>query len=105
MRILKLQLILKIQNSKGKDKVIKFNIAPSKQKGFINFINQVLNQGKEVSLSFEKVSKSREVESSKIEGVFTLKTLDDKRLKTLTEEIETKERQRKKQQQKRKYRN
>ena len=97
-----MRLNLTIKGKKGQEKEIKFNIAPSKQKGFINFINQVLKQGSEVNLSFEKISKSK-VESSKIEGTFNLSVLDDKKLKALTEEIMVKDRQRKKQQQKRKH--
>ncbi|MHA1150911.1 MAG: hypothetical protein ACTSR8_22045 [Promethearchaeota archaeon] len=99
---MKLRLNLKIAGNEGKEKTIKFNIAPTKQKGLINFINQVLKQGNEINFSFEKISKSG-VESSKIEGIFKLKAFDDKKLKALTEEIEAKERHRKKQQQKRKH--
>ena len=99
---MKLRLVLKTKTKKGKEVEIKFNIAPSKHLGFINFVNLALSQGNDVNLSFEKISKSG-VESSKVEGLFKFGVKDQKKLQELTEEIETKEKQRKKQQQKRKH--
>ena len=100
---MKLRLVLKTKTKKGKEVEIKFNIAPSKHLGFINFVNLALSQGNDVNLSFEKISKAGEVESSKVEGIFKLGVKDQKNLQELTEEIEAKEKQRKKQQQKRKH--
>jgi len=98
---LKLRLILKTSTKKDKDVSIKFNIAPSKHYGFINFINLALEQGKPVVLSFEKISKSGEKEESKIVGTFKFEGKDEAGLKQLEEEIKDKEKKRKKQHQKR----
>jgi len=98
---LKLRLILKTTSKKDKEVSIKFNIAPSKHSGFINFINLALNQDKPVSLSFEKISKKGNREESKIVGTFKFEGKDDPGLKQLEEEIDDKEKKRKKQHQKR----
>ncbi|MHA1343564.1 MAG: hypothetical protein ACTSQG_06240 [Promethearchaeota archaeon] len=93
-----------MKTKKDKEIVIKFPIAPSKHIGFINFVNLALNQNREVTLSFEKISKSGEREESKIIGCFKFQGKDEKGLKQLEEEIQEKERLRKKQQLKRKRR-
>ena len=81
---------------------IKFNIAPRKHIGFINFINLALNQETPIKLSFEKISRTGEKEESKIYGQFTLTGKDEKELLDLEEEIQDSEHKRKKLQQKRK---
>jgi len=91
---------MKTSTKKDKDVSIKFNIAPSKHYGFINFINLALEQGKPVILSFEKVSKTGEKEESKIVGTFKFEGKDET-LKQLEEKIKEKEKKRKKQHQKR----
>jgi len=80
---------------------IKFNIAPSKHYGFINFINLALEQDKPVMISFEKISKSGDKEESKIVGTFKFEGKDVTGLKQLEDEIKDKEKRRKKQHQKR----
>ncbi len=80
---------------------IKFNIAPSKHSGFINFINMAINQDKPVMITFEKISKSGEKQESKLVGAFKFEGKDEPGLKQLEEEIEEKEKKRKKQHQKR----
>lgn len=80
---------------------IKFNIAPSKHIGFINFINLALNQELPITVSFEKISKSGEKEESKIAGVFKFQGKDTLALQQLNEEVNEEERKRKKQHQKR----
>lgn len=99
---MKLRLILKTKTKKNKDLNIKFNIAPSKHIGFINFINLALNQDLPIELSFEKISKSGEREESKIYGNFKLQGRIDSQIYKLEEEIQEAERKRKKLQQKRK---
>jgi hypothetical protein len=99
---LKLRLILKTTTKKKKEVSIKFNIAPSKHIGFINFINLALKQGIPIELSFEKISKTGERETSKIFGEFKLHGKTDSQLYELEEEIQEVERKRKKLQQKRK---
>jgi hypothetical protein len=89
---------MKTSTKKNKDVSIKFNIAPSKHYGFINFINLALEHDKPVMISFEKISKSGEREESKIVGTFKF---EGKVEKQLEEEIEDKEKRRKKQHQKR----
>ncbi|MFW9899532.1 MAG: hypothetical protein ACFFDO_09775 [Candidatus Thorarchaeota archaeon] len=82
---------------------MKFNIAPSKHLGFINFVNLALNQAQPIILSFEKISKSGEKEESKIAGQFKFTGKDELGLMQLEEEIQEKEKRRKKQQEKRKH--
>ncbi|MFX1257177.1 MAG: hypothetical protein ACFFAN_04930 [Promethearchaeota archaeon] len=97
-----MRLVLKTITKKNKDICIKFNIAPSKHIGFINFINLALNQDQPVAISFEKISKSGDKEESKIFGQFKFAGKDEGDIKQLEEEIQKKEQKRKKQQQKRK---
>lgn len=98
---MKLRLILKTKSRKDKEVAIKFSIPPSKHSGFINFINMALNQNKPVIITFEKISKSGEKQESKIVGTFKFEGKDDPGLKQLEEEIDDKEKKRKKQHQKR----
>ncbi len=102
---MKLRLKLKTKTKKGKEVVIKFPIAPSRHIGFVNFINLALNQGEEVSIAFEKISKTGEVEESKVSGTFKLEAKKDaeKQIKELGAIILSKEQKRKKQLQKRKH--
>ncbi|MCW4032331.1 MAG: hypothetical protein NWF08_02945 [Candidatus Bathyarchaeota archaeon] len=99
---MKLRLILKTKTKKNKEITLKFNIAPSKHIGFINFINLALNQDLPIDLSFEKISKSGDHEESKIFGQFKLHGKADSQLSELEEEVQNEERKRKKIQQKRK---
>ncbi|MBD3193901.1 MAG: hypothetical protein GF317_02520 [Candidatus Lokiarchaeota archaeon] len=87
---MKLRLVLKTVTENGKEVSIKFNIAPSKHIGFINFINLAMNQDKPISISFEKISKTREKEESKIEGQFKFEAKNKEELKKLKEQIEEK---------------
>jgi len=100
---MKLRLVLKTRTKKNKEVCMKFNIAPSKHLGFINFVNLALNQDQPVILSFEKVSKSGEKEESKIIGEFKFTGKDDVGLMQLEEEVQEAEQRRKKQQQRRKH--
>jgi len=100
---LKLKLVLKISTKKKKEVSIKFNIAPSKHLGFINFINLALNQDAPIELTFEKISKSGEKEESKVFGQFKLQGKDAGGLMQLEEEIQEKEQKRKKSHEKRKH--
>ncbi|MBY8982759.1 MAG: hypothetical protein KGD57_07410 [Candidatus Lokiarchaeota archaeon] len=93
---MKLRLILKTKTKKNKDVVLKFSIAPSKHIGFINFINLCLNQDNPVSISFEKISTSSEIEESKIAGSFKFEAKDKNELKNLEEELKRTERKKKK---------
>lgn len=99
---MKLRLILKTKTKKNKDLSIKFNIAPSKHIGFINFVNLALNQGLPIELSFEKISKTGEKEESKVFGQFKLQGKVDSKMYELEQEIQEAERKKKKLQQKRK---
>jgi predicted RND superfamily exporter protein len=98
---LKLRLVLKTTTKKNKEVYLKFNIAPSKHIGFINFINLALNQDKPVMLTFEKINKKGDKEESKIVGTFKFEGKSDAELKQIEEEIKDQERKRKKQHQKR----
>ncbi|MFX0155441.1 MAG: hypothetical protein ACFE9Q_13040 [Candidatus Hodarchaeota archaeon] len=100
---MKLRLILKTTTKKKKDVSLKFNIAPSKHIGFINFINLALSQELPIELSFEKISKTGEREESKIFGQFKLQGKADSQLYELEEEIQNEERKKRKLQQKRKH--
>ncbi|MFX1323383.1 MAG: hypothetical protein ACFE8N_00390 [Promethearchaeota archaeon] len=98
---MKLRLILKTKTKKNKEITLKFNIAPSKHIGFINFINLALNQDLPIDLSFEKISKTGGHEESKIFGRFKLQGKVDSQLSELEEEVQNNERKRKKDHQKR----
>jgi hypothetical protein len=100
---LKLRLILKTRTENDKEVSIKFNIAPSKHIGFINFVNLALKQNLPIELSFEKLTKTGEREQSKIVGQFKLQGKANSKLYELEEEIKDTERKRKKSQQKRKH--
>ena len=100
---MRLRLVLKTRTKKNKEVCMKFNIAPSKHLGFINFVNLALNQEQPILLSFEKISKSGEKEESKIAGQFKFTGKDELGLMQLEEEIQEKEKRRKKQQEKRKH--
>jgi hypothetical protein len=100
---LKLRLVLKTKTKKNKDVTLKFNIAPRKHIGFINFINLAIAQDQPVNLSFEKISKLGQREESKIYGEFKFVGRDSARLEQLEEEVQETEKKRKKQQERRKY--
>lgn len=100
---MKLRLVLKTKTKKNKEVCLKFNIAPSKHLGFINFVNLALNQDQPIIISFEKVSKSGEKEESKIAGEFKFTGKDDVGLMQLEEEVQEADHKRKKQQQRRKH--
>lgn len=93
---MKLRLILKTITKKNKEVSIKFNIAPSKHLGFINFVNLALNQEIPVTLSFEKIGKSGTKEESKIVGNFKFTGKDTMALSELNKEIQEEEKKRKK---------
>ena len=98
-------LSLKTTTKNNKDVVLKFNIAPSKHIGFINFVNLALSQNRDITLSFEKISKTGEKEESKITGTFKFQGKgkeEDKQLQQLTEEVQDEERKHQKQLEKRK---
>ncbi len=98
---MKLRLVLKTTTKKNKDVYLKFNIAPSKHLGFINFINLALDQDKPVSLTFEKISKKGDKEESKIVGTFKFEGKSYAVLKQIEAKIKDQEKKRKKQHQKR----
>ncbi|MFX1529992.1 MAG: hypothetical protein ACFFBC_02665 [Promethearchaeota archaeon] len=93
---------MKTKTKKNKDLCLKFNIAPSKHIGFINFLNLARSQDLPIEISFEKISKTGEREESKIYGQFKLQGKVDSKMYELEEEIQESERKRKKLQQKRK---
>ena len=98
---MKLKLILKLTTKKDKEVCLKIVVPPSKHSGFINFINMAINQNKPVMITFEKISKSGEKQESKIVGTFKFEGKDEPGLKQLEEEIDDKEKKRKKQHTKR----
>ena len=100
---MKLRLVLKTKTKKNKDVILKFNIAPRKHIGFINFINLAVSQDQPISLSFEKISKSGQREESKIQGEFKFVGRDSGRLQQIEEEVHENEKKRKKQQERRKH--
>ncbi len=95
---MKLRLVLKTTTKKDKEVCIKLALPPSKHLGFINFINLALNQDKQVSISFEKISIKGDKEESKIVGTFKFEGKSDAELEA---EIKDREKKRKKQHQKR----
>lgn len=99
---MKLRLVLKTKTNNNNEVIIKFNIAPSKHIGFINFINLALKNDNPVNLSFEKISKAGEREESKIVGSFKFEGRDDKALNVIEKEIREDQIKKEKQKQKRK---
>jgi hypothetical protein len=95
---MKLRLTLKTKTKKNKEITLKFNIAPSKHIGFINFINLALKQDDPITISFEKISKSGEKEESKLSGVFKFqgKEESEKLLNEMEDEARKKEQLKKK---------
>jgi len=95
---MKLRLTLKTKTKKNKEITLKFNIAPSKHIGFINFINLALKQDDPITISFEKISKSGEKEEGKLSGVFKFQGTEEseKLLKEMEEEARKKEHLKKK---------
>ncbi|MEJ2250247.1 MAG: hypothetical protein P8Y97_11405 [Candidatus Lokiarchaeota archaeon] len=84
---MKLRLVLKTKTKNDKEVTIKFNIAPSQHLGFINLVNLALNTDNPVNISFEKISKTGEKESSKIEGEFKFNAKDKKELEKIEQEV------------------
>ncbi|MHA1191077.1 MAG: hypothetical protein ACTSP9_02120 [Promethearchaeota archaeon] len=73
---MKLRIVLKTSTKKGKQVSIKFNVAPSKHLGFINFINLALAQNKSIKMSLEKIDNSGNKEENLIEGNFNLNKIE-----------------------------
>ena len=67
---MKLRLVLKVKDKKGKDSLIKFNIAPSKHIGCIRFLNYAIENDREVTITFEKMQPSGKREEMKFAGKF-----------------------------------
>jgi len=98
---MKLRLVLNTKTKNEKDVSIKFNIAPSKQEGILNFIRLASSKNQLVSITFEKISKSGEREESKVEGNFRFNVKDVPQLQLLIEEVSDRAKRRKKLHQKR----
>lgn len=94
--ILKFRLVLQTETDKGNQVELKFNIAPSKHIGFVNFLNLALNQQTPVKITFEKQSKTGKREESKIFGKFKFQSGGEKEIEELQEEIKEEEKQKKK---------
>ncbi len=99
---MKLRLVLKTLTNKGKEVIIKFNVAPSKHLGLVNFINLALNQNNPITLTFEKISKNGQQEQSKIQGTFKFEGKDENELKEIENEAQETDKIKKKQKQKKK---
>ncbi|MFO8018272.1 MAG: hypothetical protein R6U96_06520 [Promethearchaeia archaeon] len=93
---MKLRLVLQTRTESGALIKLKFNIAPSKHIGFVNFLKLALNQQNPVKLTFEKESKNGKREESKIFGKFKLQTEEETEVKELQREIQEEEEQKKK---------
>ena len=100
---MKLRLVFKTKTKNEKDVSIKFNIAPSKQEGILNFIQLASSKNQPVSITFEKISKSGEREESKVEGKFNFVVKDVSQLEQLIEEATGQVKRRKKARQKRSH--
>ena len=98
---MKLRLVLNTKAKNEKDLSIKFNVAPSKQEGILNFIQLASSKNQPVSITFEKISKSGEREESKVEGNFKFNVKDVNQLQLLVEEVSDRVKRRKKLHQKR----
>ncbi|TFG22336.1 MAG: hypothetical protein EU532_14480 [Promethearchaeota archaeon] len=100
---MKLRLVLKTKTNNEKDRSIKFNIAPSKLEGMLNFIQLASSKNQPVSITFEKISKTGEREESKVEGKFKFNVKDVPQLEQIIEEATGQLKRRKKAHQKRSH--
>jgi hypothetical protein len=67
---MKIRLVLSTKSPKqGKPIELKLNVPPSKQLGFINFVNAAMQGDSTINISFEKIIKDV-MEKSKIQGEF-----------------------------------
>jgi hypothetical protein len=67
---MKIRLVLSTKSPKqGKPIELKLNVPPSKQLGFINFVNAAMQGDSTINISFEKIIKEA-MEKSKIQGEF-----------------------------------
>lgn len=67
---MKIRLVLSTKSPKqGKPIELKLSVPPSKQIGFINFVNAAMQGDSTINISFEKVSNDSK-EKSKIQGEF-----------------------------------
>jgi len=69
---LRLRLIFWTKTKKKKALVLKFNIAPSKHIGFINFINLALSQNKPITLMLEYVDSNGDKKIIPVKAEFNL---------------------------------
>ena len=69
---MKLRLIFWTKTKKKKDLILKFNIAPSKHIGFINFINLALSQNKPITLMLEHVDSKGDKKIIPVKAEFNL---------------------------------
>ncbi len=68
--LMKIRLVLSTKSPKqGKPIELKLNVPPSKQIGFINFVNAAMQGDSTINISFEKITKENK-EKSKIQGDF-----------------------------------
>lgn len=73
---MKIKLVLSTTSpKKGKPIEFKLNVPPSKEIGFINFVNAAMKGDSPIKVSFEKISKEKK-ERSKVEGEFKFKQGD-----------------------------
>lgn len=73
---MKFRLVLETKTKNGHPVVLKFNVAPSKHQGLINFLKIALNDGHPVNFTVEKIE-GEERELSKVKGTFDLEPLED----------------------------
>ncbi len=64
------RLVFESESNKKTPRVLKLNIAPSKAKGFVNFVNQSVKEKRPITIYFEKMEGTAR-EKSKLRGVFT----------------------------------
>lgn len=75
---MKLRLVLNTKTKNGKPYVLKLNIPPTKQKGFLNLIKMAQELDTEIALNFEMITEDKTVKQSNVEGKFQLKKKQDK---------------------------
>lgn len=67
---MKIRLVLSTKSPKqGKPIELKLSVPPTKQIGFINFVNAAMQGDSTIHISFEKITKDTK-ERSKIQGEF-----------------------------------
>jgi len=69
IRMVKYRIVLESESNKKHPRILKLNVPPGKNQGFMNFVNQSVKEGRSITIYFEKVD-GMVREKSKLKGEF-----------------------------------